>query len=291
MSESVTPRPAGWHPDHPGNHEFQYRDAAGWTNTAPGAGVRSEDPPAQRSGARDERPQQYGNGPGDTDRSSSRGRLVGFWTTLPGVLTAIAAVITAAGGILIGTRGSDDGARATSDPQLLVVAEDLGVDEIVQPGSTYSDYMSVSDDSGTIVMDVPVEWAEVNGSPLVLDDGTELPDVAASSDLRTFGETFSAPGVEVTATDTSVIDVPTVMTQFAPAECTNAGSEPYDDSVFEGEIAFLTDCAGTNTVYVLLAANYTPQPDRIAIVRAQIVTDADIDAVVRVLETFNFSSI
>jgi hypothetical protein len=79
------------------------------------------------------------------------------------------------------------------------------------------------------------------------------------------------------------------MTQFAPQECTNAGNEPYDDPMFEGEIAFFTDCSGTDTIYVLLAASYKPDPERIALMQAQLLTDADIDAVVRVLDTFNFT--
>jgi Protein of unknown function (DUF2510) len=290
MGESVTSRPAGWHPDRSGSHEFRYWDGAAWTNAVSDAGVRSEDPPGQRVDATDGQRHQNKNEPGDTNGpSGSKGRLLGFWTTLPGMLTAIAAVITAAGGILIGTRGGADDARPASEPPLVVVAEDLGVDEIVEPGSTYSDYTTMTDDSGTIVVDVPIEWTDVDGSPWVLDDGTALPDVAASSDLDAFTQTYNAPGVEVAATDVGVIDVPTAMTQFAPQECTNAGNEPYDDPMFEGEIAFFTDCSGTDTIYVLLAASYKPDPERIALMQAQLLTDADIDAVVRVLDTFNFT--
>jgi serine protease Do len=95
--------------------------------------------------------------------------------------------------------------------------------------------------------------------------------------------------VEVSATDIGVIDVPAAMTELAPAECTSAGSEAYDDPVFEGEIEFFTDCAGTGTIYVLLAATYKPEPERIALVQAQITADRDFDAIVRVLDTFNFT--
>lgn len=291
MSESVKPRPAGWRPDQSGRHEFRYWDGAAWTNVVSDAGVRSEDPPGQRVDATDGRRHPHSNEPRDTNAPpASKGRILGFWTTLPGMLTAIAAVITAAGGILIGTRGSNDAAPPAPEPQLLVVANDLGVDdEVVDAGPTYSGYTTVTDDSGSIVVDVPIEWTEVDGSPLVLDDGTPLPDVAASSDLVAFNQTYNAPGVEIAATDTGVIDVPTAMTQFAPQDCSSAGSEPYDDPMFEGEISFYTDCAGTDTIYVLLAANYKPEPERIALIQAQILTDADIDAVVQALETFNFT--
>ena len=283
---------AGWYPDPFARHEFRYWDGAVWTYAVSDAGARSDDTrdrhvdamTGQRHRHRDE---------AETDgRSRSAGRFVGFWTTLPGVLTAIAAVITAAGGILIAT-GGDDGDTTLGAERLVVVAEELGVDEIVEssPESSpaYGDYTSVTDDSGTIIVDVPVDWTDVDGSPLVLDDGTEIPDVAASSDLGAFLETYSAPGVEVAATDMSIIDVPTAMGELAPPECTSAGSQPYDDPAFEGQIEFFTDCGGTDTVYVLLAANYKPQPERIALVKAQIVTDRDFDAAVHALDTFNFN--
>lgn len=189
--------------------------------------------------------------------------------------------------VLQGTFNGDEELAASSP--IVDAAEDAGIGGNVGSGTSYTDYTSVSDDSGTIVMDVPVEWNEVDGSPLVLDDGTEVPDVAASSDLVGFLQTYDAPGVEFSATDTSVIDVPTAMAQLAPPDCTSAGSEPYDDPAFAGEIAFFTDCAGTDTILVLVAASYKPEPDRIAIIRGQIVTDADFDAIDRVLATFNFT--
>jgi hypothetical protein len=277
-----TDTPAGWHPDPFGRHQFRYWDGADWTNSVSDAGVGSQDPPGWREPAAADQ----GQAPESKRTRDSEG---GFWTSLPGVLTAIAAVITAAGGILISTRDNDP-----APAQLIVAAEDLGVDDQLSDQSTdstpaYSDYMRVSDDTGTIVVEVPVEWADVNGAPYELEDGTGIPDVAASSDLGAFVETYDVPGVEVSATDVGVIDVPTAMSELAPLECTSAGSEAYDDPVFEGEIEFFTDCAGTGTIYVLLAATYKPEPERIALVQAQITAERDFDAIVRVLDTFNFT--
>ena len=131
----------------------------------------------------------------------------------------------------------------------------------------------------------------VDGSALMLDGGTEIADVAASTDLTGYVETWDVPGVEVSATDTGVIDVPRAMAELAPTRTARApGSEPYEDPVFTGEIAFYTACAGSDTTFVLVAASYNPEPDRIAIVRAQVLTDADVDAVVRALDTFDFTS-
>lgn len=297
MSNYSTARPAGrtetaagWHPDPYGRHQFRYWDGTVWTYEVSDAGVHSQDPPGWRPEPTAGQPPERDHAPEPRRSASPEGGVLGFWTSLPGLLTALAAVITAAGGILISTRDSGGGT-----PPVVVAAEELGVDETLAeetPEDTpgYSDYTQVSDDTGTIVVEIPVEWSDVNGAPYALDDVTEIPDVAASTDLAGFAETYAVPGVEVAATDISVIDVPTAMTLMAPAECTSLGSEAYDDPAFEGEIEFFTDCAGTGTVYMLLAASYKPEPERIALVQAQLTTERDFDAVAQVLDTFNFTS-
>jgi hypothetical protein len=283
--------PAGWYPDPFGRHQYRYWDGVTWSSSVSDGGVQSQDTPGQRGGpAVSRRDQDQNRAAGSDGRSRRAGRFVGFLTSLPALLTGVAGMITAAGTIWISTQDKEPA------PPLVVAAEDLGVDQVIEensesePSPAYSEYMSVTDDTGTIVVDVPVEWTDVNGAPWVLDDGTAIPDVAASSDSGAFLGTYDAPGVEVSATDISVVDVPTAMALLAPTDCTSAGSDAYDDSVFAGEVEFFTDCAGTDTIYLLLAAEYTPDPERIAIVRAQILSDSDVDAVGRALETFDFRS-
>jgi hypothetical protein len=265
----------GWYADPSGRHQYRYWDGVAWTSSVSDGGVRADDVPVQ-----------------DRDRSTepsgrSRGgrRVVGFWTSLPGFLTGIAAVVTAGGTIWLSTK--DD----PPTPPVVVAAEDLGVNIEDEPVSSpdYSDYTTVTDDYGEIVVDVPAEWSDVNGTPMVLDDGTEIPDVAASPDL-TAAMDYGAPLVEVSATDTSVVDVPTAMAELGPTDCTSAGTEDYEDVAFEGQIEYFENCAGTDTIYLLLAAEYKADSERIAIVQAQILSDADVDAVVQALDTFDFVS-
>ncbi|HEY7071429.1 MAG TPA: DUF2510 domain-containing protein [Acidimicrobiales bacterium] len=273
-SPARAPEPAntagGWYADPSGQHQYRYWDGFAWTSAVSDDGVRSDDMPVQ-----DPRPERNG-----------KSRVGGFMTSLPGFLTGIAALITAGGTIILSTK--DD--PAPSAP-LVAAAEDLGVDIQDEPDSApaYSDYMTVSDETGTIVVDVPVEWSDVDDTLLPIDDGTSIPDVAASPDLDA-AQGYGAPGVEVSATDIGVIDVATAMAWLAPTDCTSAGTEDYDDGVFEGQIEYFTDCGGTDTLYLLLAAEYKPDPERIAIVRAQILSDADVDAVGQALDTFDFVS-
>ena len=275
--------PAGWYADPAGRHEVRYWDGASWTFEVSDQGVRSQDA-------------GYRPGPPDAAAAKSersRGGPGGFWTSFSGVLTAIAAVTTAAGGIFFATNGSNNSAPPASEQSLIAAVDQAGVDDFIEsnpdPAPGYSDYTTVTDDSGVIRVDVPVEWSDMDGSAYVLDDGTEMPAVTVASDLDGFWGSYDSPGVEVRATDISVTDVPTALAAFAQTECTSYGSQPYEDPAFVGEIELYAECPGTDTVVVVLAAEYKADQDRIAIVVAQLVEDRDIEALGRVLDTFDFT--
>ena len=56
---------------------------------------------------------------------------------------------------------------------------------------------------------------------------------------------------------------------------------------FVGELEFWVDCGGTGAVVVTLAATQTANPDWTALLFGQIVTEADFEAMDRVLSTFD----
>jgi Protein of unknown function (DUF2510) len=275
--------PAGWYADPSGRHEFRYWDGASWTYEVSNQGVRSRDA-GYRPGHHDVAEEK-------SERSS--GGSGGFWTSLSGVLTAVAAVTTAAGGIFFATSGNNNSALPASEQSLVAAVDEAGVHEFIEsnpdPAPGYSDYTTVTDDSGMIRVDVPVEWSDIDGSAYVLEDDGEMPAVTVASDLDGFWGSYDSPGVEVRATDISVTDIPTALADFEQIECTSYGSQSYEDPAFVGEIELYAECLGTDTVVVVLAAEYKPDPDRIAIVVAQLVEDRDIEAVGRVLDTFDFT--
>ena len=190
MSNLSPPQPpgrpdtsAGWYPDPIAGHEFRYWDGGVWTDAVSDAGARTEDTRDRYVDATAEQRHRRRDGTETIGRPRSAGGVVGFWTSLPGVLTAIAAVITAAGGIYIATgKGSADTTQGAE--RLVVVAEDLGVDEIVEssPESnpTYPEYTSVTDASGTIVVDVPVEWIDVEPSTVARSGGESATETTTS---------------------------------------------------------------------------------------------------------------
>ena len=174
-------------------------------------------------------------------------------------------------------------------------AEDAGVTESVTGGGgtagtgTYSDYAQVFDDTGTIVMDLPVEWTDILGTPLIFEDGTEVgPQLIGSPNIDAYFETFDVPGVEFVATLDPTLSTGEWLDLIGPSElCVSDGREPYDDGFFVGELEFWVDCGGSGAVIVTLAATQNANPDWTALLFGQIVTEADFEAMDRVLSTFD----
>jgi hypothetical protein len=78
-----------------------------------------------------------------------------------------------------------------------------------------------------------------------------------------------------------------VLRQYGFADdCTDGGTTDYSDAVFTGKYQVWLDCAGTTADVVTLVAlpedgSYT------AVIQAQIVSDADLDALDHAFATFN----
>src|SRR5690606_35471160 len=67
----------------------------------------------------------------------------------------------------------------------LAVQEETG-DSLQNTGEVYTEYVSISDDTGTISVEVPTSWGQVDGSSVTFDDGSSLPRVVAAPDLPAF---------------------------------------------------------------------------------------------------------
>src|SRR3546814_15670059 len=80
-----------------------------------------------------------------------------------------------------------------------VCSSDLVIEEETGPlddtGEEYADYVQITDDSGSISVEVPSEWADVDGTPITLDDGTELQNVSAAPDLAAFFGAWTSPEI------------------------------------------------------------------------------------------------
>jgi hypothetical protein len=182
----------------------------------------------------------------------------------------------------------------------VVFATDLG-DEATDGTDVASDieYQTITDDTGVLTVDVPTEWSETDTAPLTLEmateagyafalgDLTEAPWIKASPSIADLDSGYETPGLIFTALppQDSLDDT---LTAFAPPDgaCTVAPIEDYSDGVYTGRFQSFTDCGGTSSMVVTVAA--VPEDSSFtAIIAMQIVSDADLEVLDQVIASFS----
>jgi serine protease Do len=169
-------------------------------------------------------------------------------------------------------------------------ATELG-DEVeeVDEGTAAYDYEELVDDTGTMTVSVPTAWAQQDTAPADLGlPGGPTPSIVAARDLAGFLDSYEQPGllmlgatVGVSGTTDEVLDV------LAPIDvgCTPEGREPYEDPVFVGQVDYWS-CG--EAVYIGIAANPISNPDALVLIAVVAVTEADLEALDNITNTFNF---
>jgi serine protease Do len=149
-----------------------------------------------------------------------------------------------------------------------------------------AEYVNVTDDSGFLTVDVPVEWSDVDGSP-----GLFGPNVLASTDVQQWLQSYNVPGIWFEATDIQTGQTnDEILTAISESQgqttaCTSLGRQPYEDPAYVGVSEVFQDCAGTDTDFVWLA--FSPPDNRFhGVVGVQIFSSADVDALEQALATF-----
>jgi serine protease Do len=160
----------------------------------------------------------------------------------------------------------------------------------VGAGTAYSSYITVNDDSGALVMAIPAEWSDVNGTAWVIDDQVVGGAIRASGSLDNFYNTWTEPGVffgasrvlAQTMNEQSILDLD--IYDFS-GDCEYQGRDTYEDVVYTGLYDYYTNCGGVGTEFV----NLTAVPGNRAFVillQVQVVSQADLDAVDQILASF-----
>jgi serine protease Do len=167
-------------------------------------------------------------------------------------------------------------------------AQELGGDVTDAGPSTYSEYASVTDDSGTIQVSLPVEWTDVRGLPWDYQGSTVGVSIAGSTDLDAWYSGWDTPGVFFSASSSLVgtVDIPTLLqTESFEGDCTLDGRYDYSDPLYTGQYDLYSDCGGIGTTFIVLAA----QPEdgsSIILVEIAAVSEADLEAIDQILNTF-----
>ncbi|HEY9499250.1 MAG TPA: S1C family serine protease [Terrimesophilobacter sp.] len=159
-------------------------------------------------------------------------------------------------------------------------------------GGTVDNFVTVTDDSGTVSVTVPNTWSQVDGASFE-DGGSTYYDLTATTNLEQFNGSWTVPGVRVTAsTDAVGTDPNQVIANYksnAGTECTLDSEGPYDDGYYLGQFAYFSACGGTGTDLAVLATKDADNT-HLMIVLVQMVSAQDKDVVLsNILTSFQAS--
>lgn len=152
--------------------------------------------------------------------------------------------------------------------------------------TTYDSYVTVNDDSGTLQVEIPSAWVDINGSEWVENDNPIGVAVSAAPNLDDFWDTWGTPGMFFGASATLNQTTDEMLDEFQfTNSCTYEGRTPYEDPLYTGVYDLWSDCGDAGTLYVVVAA--TPADGAFLIlVQVAVVTDADLDALDHILNSF-----
>lgn len=155
-------------------------------------------------------------------------------------------------------------------------------------GGSYSEYVSVRDDSGMLQMSVPVEWSDIDGTPWTFEDEEAGPSLNASVDVDGFYDNWTTPGAFLGASTSlrATYDPNSFLDQFDLSDsCTYDGRSDYSDELYTGAYDSYSNCDGTGNNFLVLVVE--PESQGVLIIlQVQMVTAADQEALQRILESF-----
>ncbi|MDP1795037.1 MAG: hypothetical protein Q8K63_12960 [Acidimicrobiales bacterium] len=199
-------------------------------------------------------------------------------TTVEAVVTTVTTVAT--------TVPATDAPTTTDEPAPAVTLTDDATDITLPPAVDYAGYEKLTDDSGTMTVEVPIEWSDVSTSAFETD-ASSYPQIQASMDIDAFNSTYSVPGMKFLSVPTAGGALDELLDIFSVSGCTDGGITDYDDGVFAGKYQLWGQCDGTTASYFVLATDLISGGDNSYVLIVQMVTSADLGALNQILATFN----
>ncbi|MFN5603257.1 MAG: PDZ domain-containing protein, partial [Actinomycetes bacterium] len=161
-------------------------------------------------------------------------------------------------------------------------------------GAMY-DYELVEDESGSLQVEVPVQWTSRDSS-LWNFFGGDYPRIDVSTDIQSYLTTWGTSGVTVIAAPgldennfaSTLVYFTTDL--YANSDCEYVTSQEYDNGDAETPVIGMYDvyenCGGDGGARFVVGVFYDQFYDVLIVVAAQAVTDADLEVIDRALATF-----
>jgi serine protease Do len=167
----------------------------------------------------------------------------------------------------------------------------------------YAEYVSVTDDTNSITLDVPAEWTDIDTriwSETWGDLAFEAPSISASANLDNYYNTFSESGVFFAASPRfgeigGYIELLDGVRGWYENDCTLEGRYDYgegewEDPLYEGKFDLWENCGPDDTIVLVLAARPKDNPSAyLLLLETKITKDADLTALDFILQSFQAS--
>lgn len=158
---------------------------------------------------------------------------------------------------------------------------------------TYTSYELVTDDFGSISVELPSEWADVDGSPWVNGGQVVGAQIKAAASLDNFNSYWNEPGIFFGASDNlaefgGYIQILDIRRETFIVPCELDGRYDYEDVLYRGKFDLFTKCGGIDGAwfFVLTAVPKEDPTQFIINIEMQIVNEGDLEAVFRILDSF-----
>ena len=146
-------------------------------------------------------------------------------------------------------------------------------------------FVTVTDDTGQITLDVPASWDDVSGAAWVRDDQQIGPAITVSTDRNAWLNSWEVPGVFIGATTTFPGTIDQVLDQWTFGDCVYDARYDYDDGVYTGKFDWWDDCGGIGTAFVTIEARPADEAFTV-VVQFQLLTQEDRDAADVIVESY-----
>ena len=168
---------------------------------------------------------------------------------------------------------------------------DTGEADVADTGA-YSGYTTWTDASEAIQLDLPNEWAEVDGSNWDYDGDIIGSTITGAADLQNWEDTWNESGVFFGASDDlaklgGYVNLLDVERDIYSQYCKLEGRYDYSDALYRGKYDLYTNCEGSGNAFITLSAvpNDNSQ-EFLILVEMNITKEADYDALDQILATF-----
>jgi serine protease Do len=159
-----------------------------------------------------------------------------------------------------------------------------------QSGGSDDDFITIVDDTESVLVEVPASWDQSNGASWTDGNGYSYAHLDASPDLDEYASTWNVPGVSIYASkeaygNVSPDDLMKMMADAMPDDgCELVDADVYDDGWHLGGYTYWEGCGGNASALVVTADS--AEGGYVIMVAVQAVSDDDLAATDRILGSF-----